>query len=435
MCSGCERNFITCVWPDHITHAKTSDHVELNEEDMGIAVDLESNEVPLELCGVFEVSDYKHRQNSKVMESVISFEDQKMYDDLLAYKSESKFMEHNDQLRNMIVNQQEQLYLDQELRRREEENSDLNGGVLNPIIKSNWEALAIQIVTNAERKLSLSTRPSVKDFNLENLTRNLFDEFLSTYPLLFLFNQGNDIPSPFETFELYNGDFNKVLQSKNWLNQALEISILQIFECFAKLSFLVNKGDTERDLVIDKLQADIASIWTTIQTIEIQLTSTPSPIPSLEQPQPIKQNTPTPTISSTNVNNDDHAKYTQLIEFSKLCYMALQIFYLKIKDHETDTNSPVVGFYIDQFIASYESYLSYEHPRVCNLMFIFPLIINACASNTLEQREFISKELYLISYDLKLPFVEKIVNEIEESWGLDFNTGSQLTFNKLITGF
>lgn len=374
---------------------------------------MDATEVPTELCGVFEISNYKHQKASELVENIISLNDQKMYDDLLSYKPQSRLfmpLEEIDSFKDLLF------------------QSNITSNTRNePQARtSTWESLAIQIITYAENKLSLCTRATIKEFNIDDLNKNLFNEFLFSYPMLLFFQPKLDLPSPFETFQVYNNDYNSILESKddNWMIHVLETSIFQIFECFAKLTWLIKKSSDERVKLLDSLKVDISSIWTTIQTTEIQLDANDnSPNDDntlrslgLNTSQPIQQHNPT-------------------IEFAKLAYMALQILYLKLNNNAVDNNTPIVGFYIDQFILSYENYLSVENSNVPRFMFIFPLIISACASQTLDQREFISKELYLISYDMKMPFVEKVVNDIEESWVLDFNTGTQNTFNKLMSGF
>lgn len=421
VCSGCERNYIKCVWPDHIKSKVDPPVIAIKVEDGVGPLLIDTSDIPTELCGVFEIQNYKHEKASDLIENVISLSDRKIYDDLLSYKPKSKLLlpiEEADSFKDLLFP-------------NNTTSSSCGGDVSlmgkRETIKLTWESLAIQIITFAENKLSLCTRSIVKEFNIEDLNKNLLNEFLFNYPMLLFFQPSLDIPSPFETFEIYNGDYNSILESKDnkWFNQVLETSIFQIFECFAKLTWLIKKTDDERIKLIESLKMDVSSIWTTIQTIEIQLDNTNEDTTNGDNTlRSLGLNTPQP------IEQQNH-----LIEFAKLAYMALQIIYLKCSDKEVDNNTPIIGFYIDQFIRSYENYLAIENSSIPKFMFIFPLIVSACASQTLSQREFISKELYLISYDLKMPFIEKVVSDIEESWGLDFNGGTQNTFNKLINGF
>lgn len=418
VCSGCERNYIKCVWPEHVKVNIDAPMAAIPVEEADCEYLDDSGDIPAEMCGVIEITNYKHQQALGLVENVLSLEEKKMYNDLLSYKPQSKMFtshEKSDALRDLLLAGSSDIAND-------------TVGTKNAKSGATWETLAIQIITHAENKLSLCTRATATDFNIDNLNRNLFNEFLFNYPMLLFFQPSLDICSPFETFQIYNKDYIALLEAKdstNWANHMLDTLVFQIFECFAKLTWLIRIPTTERQKILGNMKVEVSSIWTTIQTTEIQLDATPSKSSSGEN-----------TLRSLGLTTQlPVPHHNPTVEFAKLAYMALQIMYLKLTSPEVDSNTPIVGFYIDQFIRSYEIYLLTESTQVARYMFVFPLVVAACASQTLDQREFISKELYLISYDLKMPFVEKVVNDIEESWGQDFAKGTQGTFNKLIAGF
>lgn len=294
--------------------------------------------------------------------------------------------------------------------------------------------------------ISTSLNLSVHDSNLilsgsinenQNFDKVLFSQFLFTYPFLIYFSEFNSLlslKSPENLFKNYNSEMTEVFLSNNisnkstnadsdsgsdsqsqseksWLQNIFVTAIINIIQILTKLIWLLRmKNSIELNDLNENLKglkSDMSLIWTTIQTAEIQFDS--------------------------NNNNE-------LIEFAKFSHMALEILLLAISDQSINSSSPIIGFYLDQFIISFANYSDFvtknNNNSVINKMpkcfTILPLFISACASQTLNQKEFISKELYLVSRNLGFEFIESLTSAIEDSWCVEQNGGAK-TFSKLIS--
>ncbi|GMM30975.1 hypothetical protein DAMA08_037200 [Martiniozyma asiatica (nom. inval.)] len=359
-------------------------------------------------------------------------------------------------------------------------------------ISDTWETLVIKIMCIAGRKLDLVSESSVNDIitnaqgkyldglNTMNpimdnsLRSTLFNELLFNYPIVMYFSPLDNVlslPTPYALFNQYGEEFSKLLHLSNnqkstdemmsykllssspsstssstdgtpdWLLNVIKTSIFNLFECLSKLTWILRmkKSFETQQLVkyLKDLKADISFIWTTIQTSDIQLDGVSSlgfspGLSAIEIPSTVKPKEFNPAVS--------------LIEFAKIAYMSTELFYIKVADENVSVESPIIGFYMDQFMSSYNRYLQLTSPdevsytcaaHIQNLgipkcLFTFPLFIAACAAQNLQQKEFISKEMYLLASNLDLNFLENLTSAVETTWCIAPNSNKD-AFNSLIT--
>jgi hypothetical protein len=289
----------------------------------------------------------------------------------------------------------------------------------------------ISNLISVDSKLSIDeanlTLNGLKDTSGSNLNKVLFSQLLFVYPFLVYFSKFDSLLSllqPEVLFQRYNKEMIEIFVSAdektanndmNWLENVLRTAIINIIQNLTKLMWLLRmKNSIEMNELINnlkQLKTDISLIWTTIQTAEVQFES-----------------------------------HNPLIEFAKLSHMSLEILFLKISDASVDASSPIIGFYLDQFMASYETYLksiksdenlngdtdSSSSEKVPKCFMLLPLFIASCASQTLMQKEFMSKELYILSRNLGYEFFESLTMAIEDAWCSEENSGVK-AFTRLVS--
>lgn len=284
-----------------------------------------------------------------------------------------------------------------------------------------WQVFAMPQLCDADKYMGLVSEPCIsallaagshisisesalavggmKESEGKNFDKALFSELLFVYPFLIYFSPSlENVISPEKLFDTYNRDMVDVFLTDNgtWLDNVLTTAIINTLQTLTKLTYLLrvrssldSKQLSER---LKQLKLDISLIWTTIQTSEIQA-ETNSPI--------------------------------AMIEFAKLVHMAVEVLYLTISDPSVQASSPIIGFYLDQFMLCYDAFSKAtlsssnhvgETTFTSKCFTLLPLFVMSCASKTLAQREYLSKELYLLSRDLGLEFFEQLMLKIEDAW-------------------
>jgi len=267
-----------------------------------------------------------------------------------------------------------------------------------------------------------STLEGFADCSTQNFDKVLFSEVLFCYPFLIYFSKFDsllEIVPPVKLFQNYNKEMVAIFLdnssstapntetnegSSGWLKNVLNTAVINVLQNLTKMMWLLRmRNSIEMDQLntsLKHLKTDISLIWTTIQTAEIQLD-----------------------------------KEDPFVDFAKLSHMSSEILFLAISDTPVNASSPIIGFYLDQFMASYEAYLKNSNTHsdtIAKCFFVLPLFVAACAAQTLYQKEFISKELYILSRDLGHDFVEQLTLSIEDAWCAEQN-GDATTFSKLVS--
>lgn len=295
------------------------------------------------------------------------------------------------------------------------------------LISENCISNLISVECNMSSADANSTLSGLKECPTSKLGQVLFSEVLFIYPFLIYFSKFDsllEILPPVKMFHNYNnemveifldnadpstqnganGEALDVTGSSGWLRNVLNTAMINVLQNLTKMMWLLRMRNSleleQLNTSLKHLKTDISLIWTTIQTAEIQLD-----------------------------------KEDPFVDFAKLSHMSSEILFLAISDTPVNASSPIIGFYLDQFMASYESYLknSDGHPdTIAKCFFILPLFIAACAAQTLYQKEFISKELYILSRELGHEFVEQLTLSIEDAWCAE-QKGEATTFSKLVS--
>lgn len=267
-----------------------------------------------------------------------------------------------------------------------------------------------------------STLDGLTDCAARNFDKVLFSEVLFCYPFLIYFSKFDsllEIVPPVKLFQNYNEEMVAIFLdsssqpapnlevnegSSGWLRNVLNTAVINVLQNLTKMMWLLRmRNSLETDQLntsLKHLKTDISLIWTTIQTAEIQLD-----------------------------------KEDPFVDFAKLSHMSSEILFLAVSDTPINASSPIIGFYLDQFMASYESYLKNSNTHsdtIAKCFFVLPLFVAACAAQTLYQKEFISKELYILSRDLGHDFVEQLMLSVEDAWCAEQN-GDATTFSKLVS--
>lgn len=251
----------------------------------------------------------------------------------------------------------------------------------------------------------------------ETCNKILFSQALTGYPFIIYFSKLDSLSEmmpPSKIFQTYNKDMIRVFldecvessdqDSSKWVENVIKTATINILETLTKLLWLLRMKDSvtvdQFNLNLKQLKTDISLIWTTIQTAEIQL-----------------------ELSNAS------------IDFAKFSHMTLEILYLTISDQSVSASSPIVGFYLDQFMTTYESFLNHpdkEKKSIPKISLLLPLFIAACTAQTLQQKAFLSKELYLMARALDIKFIENLTMKIEDAWCLEQNGGDS-AFSKLVS--
>lgn len=303
-------------------------------------------------------------------------------------------------------------------------------GIKPDSMATHWTIAAIKLVCASDRSLGLSSescilntisslfRLSSEDATITlngvnnstnlNLEKVLMSQLLFTYPFMIYFAKENDFTKllpPRKFYETYNNDISRILlvgDSLNsyWLDNILYTAVINIYQNLTKLFWLLRMKNTMTDAGFDQhmkqVKNDMAVLWTTIQTAEIQAES--------------------------------HSN--SLIDFSKFCHMSLEIMFLLL-NNTTSVNSstPIIEFYIDQFITHYESYSNLcsgtnsQSFKIPDSFMLLPLFIVACSARNLYHKEFVSKELYIQGRKLGINFIESLASKIEDLWCLEQTKG------------
>ncbi|ONH76374.1 hypothetical protein BOH78_1092 [Pichia kudriavzevii] len=101
-----------------------------------------------------------------------------------------------------------------------------------------------------------------------------------------------------------------------------------------------------------------------------------------------------------------------LLYFARFANISLNVLYNALTKGPSNNNEEQ----IDEFIFNYESFVQSKCEKLPKCYTLMPLFIIACASNSLRHREFVSKELYLLSQRLGLEFLETLTRAIEDTW-------------------
>lgn len=309
----------------------------------------------------------------------------------------------------------------------------------NNSINEHWMVFAIERICEADHLLGLvsencisnlieieqgsspvsmnSVLSSLDNSSLSVFNKVLFSQLLFVYPFLIYFSDFNSVlnlKSPSTIYQNYNKDMVEIFlmgDSNNesaWLIDVLTTALINILQNLTKMLWLLRMKNSTDSVQFKnslyQLKSEISVIWTTIQTAEIQL-----------------------------------EREDVLVDFAKLSHMASEILYLAISDPSINTSSPIIGFYLDQFISNYGSYMKNSHidgnhnKNIARCFFILPLFIAACSAESAYQREFISKELYSIANELGYEAIENLTISLERSW-CDEKHGGVSTFSKLASG-
>ncbi|TID30609.1 hypothetical protein CANINC_000764 [Pichia inconspicua] len=311
-------------------------------------------------------------------------------------------------------------------------------GVKPDTMATHWTVVAIKLVCAADKSLGLLseccilnaisnlfrlspedasvTLNSVNNKSNLNLERVLMSQVLFTYPFMIYFAKDDDfikLLSPKKFYETYNNDISQILLVGDdingyWLDNILYTAIISIYQNLTKLLWLLRMKNTiiasSFEEHMKQIKNDMAVLWTTIQTAEIQAESKPN----------------------------------TLIDFAKLCHMSLEIMFLLLNNSTSiNSSAPIVEFYIDQFISHYESYthLSAESNqtfRIPDSFMLLPLFIVACSAQNLYHKEFISKELYIQGRKLGINFIESLASKIEDLWCVEQAKGVK-SFSHLLS--
>ncbi|GMM47742.1 hypothetical protein DAPK24_043400 [Pichia kluyveri] len=348
-------------------------------------------------------------------------------------------------------------------------NQSINNSINNQ--SEPWSIFAMKQLCAADQMMGLVSESCVSNLimtssqstnsidtvseNSQNYDKALFYEFLFTYPLSIYFANFDNLVSsmpPSKVFQIYNKEMlNSIIDTNinnnntnsktnsiinnlqnstvsglngyytntnsspsdddsqsdmEWLDNVINTAIINILQNLAKSIWILRTRNSIGSQMLNdnlkQLKNDISIIWTTIQTSEIQ----------------------------------SHEN-SLLLEFAKCAHMSLEILYLTISDISVSASSPIVGFYLDQFITSYQLYSSIiinpnNKHHIPKCFTILPLFIAACAAQTLQQKEFISKELFLISRELGIEFIESLAFAVEDAWCVEQNGGLK-TFTRLVS--
>lgn len=562
VCSGCSRNFLSCVWPDHPIQNLPKDFeissatietgsgnndmemletitpfksLQVQNEDVGLVtfsfkkdeitssikvdsskiLDASITSVPSNLCTIFEIQAYKHKNPfpesvvipdsidivlgsvsarstvsppsvsgassyiSPLDESILnnpqsisqmfdslyadpahSSEDlDAFYNDLLNY--DSKVPVPSVSIRNPLLASFREIFYASGCRylatnnnmnissvdvaKKYAEAATRHYGNAISIIENNivlsemklqstndhWSVVAINAICAVDKALGLSSENCILNsiatiFNMTtedasitlngvnnntslNFEKVLMSQLIFTYPFLIYFSTDADFSElrpPNKFYQTYNNDISQVLfsgenQTEYWLDNILYTAVINIYQNLTRLFWLLRQknklASADFEQHMKQMKAEMAVLWTTIQTAEIQ------------------------SVSEANL----------LVDFAKFSHMSLEIMFLLLNDSTSvNSSTPIVGFYIDQFINNYESYLqNSKNPsnqrtfKIQDSFMLLPLFIVACSAQTLYHKEFISKELYILGRTLGIDFVESLANKIEDIWCIEQNSG------------
>ena len=232
-------------------------------------------------------------------------------------------------------------------------------------------------VTSNEANLMLT---GIEDASNRNLGRVLFSQVLFSYPfLVYLVRDISSIIPPSQVFDKYNNEiidiFSSSADSESWLDTVLQSSTITILQMLSKLLWNLRMQSKAHE--VESLRNNLDVITQTIQTAELQAPS-----------------------------------QSFLLYFARFANISLNVLYNALTKGPSNNNEEQ----IDEFIFNYESFVQSKCEKLPKCYTLMPLFIIACASNSLRHREFVSKELYLLSQRLGLEFLETLTRAIEDTW-------------------
>lgn len=293
-----------------------------------------------------------------------------------------------------------------------------------PAFECGWMLLCISIIRITTKNIDLVSKETMDNsfqtnscngsITVEETERILLVNFLFSYAIGLYFLPDNDlrsIPSPFKIFDKYRVQFSSALfgsennqrSSKMWLFNVIQGSIFNCYENLCKLFWVLRHLEEldpqKKTNYLSTVKHDMTLIWTTLQTSDIQLDS-----------------------------SSDKRTSTFLV-FAKYLHQSLEILHMKLMDPELGPSNPVIKFYVNQFVHIYRSLTNdAEVPKCLKLM---PLFICGCASKSLDDRVFLTKELYFLGRDLSLQIISTITARLEDRWRIE-ETGGKSSLTSLI---
>lgn len=285
--------------------------------------------------------------------------------------------------------------------------------------ENDWLLPCINIIQSVNKSIDLISKKcldnigaSLNKYNslshtVEGAQRTIILNFIFNYSigLYFLPKAKLELlPSPFEVFGKFRSQFSTVLfadkeRGQNWLSNVVIGSVFNCFENLCKLLWTLRMASLlsvhKRTSYLGQIKRDMTLIWTTLQTSEIQLDS-----------------------------KKGDEKIRPILKYAKYFHQSLEILHIKLSDPSVQSTNPVISFYLSQFMRIYKS------ADVSSFLNFAPLFICGCSSRTLEDRAFLSKELYFTAQKLDLPFIEDVTKTLEDRWCIE-ESGGNSTFNSL----
>lgn len=465
VCSGCARNFLCCVWPErssdslpkgfkidtdtgdyHLSVEKTKSSVPTGsifptETSFSLTEESKStdDEVPAKMCSVISIDSYEH----EVPE--LSSEDDAHNFILFKVSPPAHSVPLDESVSHGALNEHDKfvsklldgcspviceiMFAISSYCQGGPRGDYLAGCHFKKTLEllssskeqgSDWLGVAVQNIRGIHGSFDLQSeenlRNVVESLRYDVQRHNIAEETVLTN---FLFGYSVGIAmlpepevakmvSPFQLFDQIRDQVSTVLfagSNNAWLRNVILGCAFNSYECLCKLLWIMRQSKSlpskRRADCLGRVKKDMTLIWMTLQTSEIQLES---------------------------IEPHEHSR--SVLYFAKYLHQALELLQIKISDPGVESTSPVVTFYLNQLINMYQM----SDGLVPGCLKVLPLFVASCAAQTIEQRVFTSKELYLVARDLNLRFVEKLVIDVEECWCLE-EAGGAATFDALATGF
>mgnify|MGYP003365305032 FL=1 len=292
-------------------------------------------------------------------------------------------------------------------------------------LECEWMLPCICIIRENTRNLDLMSKETLDNImntmssndpiTIEEIERTLLVNFLFNYTIGLYFLPNKDLkvmPAPFDIFDKYRVHFSTVLfgkenrekSSTRWLLNVIQGSIFNCYENLCKLIWVLRHFEElspqKKTAYLGNIKHDMTLIWTTLQTSDIQL------------------------------DTSSDKKTSTLLVFAKYLHQSLEILHMKLTDPKLGPANPVIGFYVGQFLHIYKSLENDTDVPQC--LKLAPLFICGCSSKSLDDRVFLTKELYFLARDLNLPSISTITAKLEDRWRIE-ETGGPSSLTSLIT--
>ncbi|ODV86290.1 hypothetical protein CANARDRAFT_132964 [[Candida] arabinofermentans NRRL YB-2248] len=370
----------TVVGKDLLQQIEVDENEEMHEE----------YDIPAKMCSIIKVSSYHHEGDTSPMYSsssdydfIINFGSQKGSPPLSI--PESDVQPSYQSIESQSVNQMFSSLYD---------------------TLSTWSELDEKLFTTMDYKFNhqLSPLPTKTDDgswlplarNLLSITgmkfhneRSVVSTLLATFPMLIYFTTDiSNIPTPFSYYEENHSLFSTILsdQFESSTNTLITTLKQTIYENFAKLIYSIRVP--QQSTTLESIKSAMTITYTHLQTIEIQ--------------------------------QSHQSKTTSLL---KLVHYVSEILVLKLDDSSITNENSTVQHYLEMFVDEYRSTLeesdstgsSLLNSPITNGMVCSPvtevsdeelddrryiigmlLLIAGCVSKSMEHREFIAKEMYIM---------------------------------------